>query len=127
MCDLPKDLLSAVQDQAEARVRMDFRGYAKYLTPAAIESLRASFQGLPPRVSRYEIDSHDMAGEEYVLHVRYFVRDDFFVIRSRWRREEGEWRVTHAERIWAEDEKRPGLLSRLVGSVVGFLSALRRQ
>ena len=48
MPDLPPDLATSVNDQAKARVEMSIQGYAKYLTPEAIDTLRASFPGMPP-------------------------------------------------------------------------------
>ena len=125
MPDLPEDLNAAITDQADARVRADIQTYAKYLTPEAIDSLRASFPGIPPRVTRYEIASVESRGAEYVCHVRYSARDDSFVVRSRWRREGESWVVAHAERLWAEGEKRPGLLSRLAGSVLRLFARRR--
>jgi hypothetical protein len=126
MAQLPEDLAAAVSDQAEARVAMNVQGYAKYLTPAAVDSLRASFPGVPPRVSRFEIGSAEGGGAEYVVNIRYFMRDDEFIVRSRWRKENGGWMVAHAERLWSEGEKRPGLLSRIAGSVLRTLAGLRR-
>jgi hypothetical protein len=125
MAELPEDLAAAVNDQAEARVSMNVQGYAKYLTPAAVDSLRASFPGVPPRVSRYELGSTEGSGAEYVVNVRYFMRDDEFVVRSRWRKN-GGWLVAHAERLWAEGEKRPGFLSKIAGSIVRTIGGLRR-
>jgi len=115
-----------VRSQAEARVAMDIRGYAKHLTPEAVDTLRASFPGLPPRVSRYEIDSAD-GGSDYTVDVRYFVRSDSFLIRSKWRRFEGEWKVFHAERLWAQGERRPGLLSRIASALLAPLARARRR
>ena len=126
MAELPEDLAAAVSDQAEARVAMNVQGYAKYLTPAAVDSLRASFPGVPPRVSRFEVGSTEGGGGEYVVNIRYFMRDDEFIVRSRWRKENGGWMVAHAERLWSEGEKRPGLLSRIAGSVLRSLAGLRR-
>jgi hypothetical protein len=54
------------------------------------------------------------------------MRDDEFVVRSRWRKENGGWMVAHAERLWSEGEKRPGLVSRIAGSVLRTLAGLRR-
>ena len=113
MPDLPEDLLAAVNGQAQARVLRDIQGYAKYLTPQAIDSLRASFHGVPPRVSRHEIGSVEARGADFVVSVRYFVRDHPFVVRSRWHKEGDGWMIVHAERLWADGERRPGLLSRL--------------
>jgi hypothetical protein len=45
MIELPAELAHAVNNQAEARVAMSIQGYAKYLTPEAVDTLRASFQG----------------------------------------------------------------------------------
>ncbi len=126
MAEVPPDLSAAVNEQAEARVAMNVQGFAKFLTPAAIDSLRASFPGVPPRVSRYEIGDTEGGGSEYVVNVRYFVRDDPFVVRSTWRKESDSWMVAHAERLWSEGEKRPGPLSKLAGSVVRWLGSLRR-
>jgi hypothetical protein len=117
----PDDLLAAVCDQAEARVRMDVQGYARHLTPEAVDTLRASFPGTPPRVASYEIDGHESRGGDYVFDVRYSTRDVSFVVRSRWRNLDGEWMVVRAERLWAEGEKKPGVLSRLVGSLLRAL------
>jgi hypothetical protein len=126
MADLPEDLEAAVNDQAGARVQMNVQGYAKYLTPTAVDSLRASFPGVPPRVSRYELGATEGSGQEFVVNVRYFMRDDEFVVRSRWRKENGGWMVAHAERLWSEGEKRPGILSRIAGSILRAVMGLRR-
>ncbi len=126
MAELPQDLATAVQEQADARVAMNIQGYAKYLTPEAVDTLRASFRGMPPRVNRYEVGNAAESGGEYTVDVRYFVRDESFVVRSRWRRKEGSWMVTHAERLWAEGDRRPGLLSRLAASALGVFGRGRR-
>jgi hypothetical protein len=126
MADLPEDLAAAVSDQAEARVAMDVQRFAKYLTPTAIDSLRASFPGVPPRVSRYEIADTSGGGSEYEVNVRYFVRDESFIVRSEWKKNGDDWMVAFAERLWAEDEKRPGPLNKMAGSVLRWLSSLRR-
>jgi hypothetical protein len=126
LADLPDDLAAAVNDQAKARVEMNVQGFAKYLTPQAIDSLRASFPGVPPRVSRYEIAETSGSGSEYEVHVRYFVRDDPFVVRSEWKQEGDGWMVAFAERLWDENEKRPGPLNRMAGSVLRWLASLRR-
>ena len=127
MPDIPENLRTAVTDQAKARVRRDIQGYPKYLTPEAIDTLRASFPGVPPRVSRWEIDWQYARGQGYAVDVRYFARDDSFVVRSRWRKQVGEWRIVHAERLWAEGERRPGLLSRLAGSLLRLAGGRRRR
>jgi hypothetical protein len=124
--EIPEDLLAAVNDQAAARVSMDIRGYAKYLTPDAIDSLRASFPGVPPRVTTYEVASTEAAGVDYTVDVRYYAREDSFIVRSRWGKRDGGWMVLHAERLWSEGEKRPGFLSRLAGTILGRLARLRR-
>ncbi len=126
MPEAPEDLLAAVNAQAQARVSMDISGYAKYLTPTAIDALRASFPGVPPRVSKFEIASQEARGSEFSFDVRYFVRDESFIVRSRWKLEDGAWMVVHAERLWAEGDRRPGPLSRLAGSILGVLARLRR-
>lgn len=127
MPDLPPDLEAAVRDQAEARVAMNIQGYAKYLTPEAVDTLRASFTGLPPRVSRYDIDATDGGGSDFTVDVRYFLRNESFVVRSKWRRTEGEWEVADAERLWAEGEGKPGFLSRITASLFArFMRARRR-
>ena len=123
--DPPEDLLAAVRDQAEARVRADIQGYAKYLTPEAIDSLRASFPGLPPRVKAYEIEKHESRVVDHVFDVRYSARDESFVVRSRWRKLDGGWMVVHAERLWAEGEGRPGIVSRLVAALLRGLRPRR--
>ena len=123
----PADLILVVKDQAAARVRMDVSTVAKYLTSEAVESLRASFPGLPPRVGAYEIEKHEPRGADYVFDVRYSTRAETFVVRSRWRRLDGGWMVVHAERLWTEGQKRPGIVSRLMGSVVRMLAGLRRR
>ena len=127
MSEPPEELILTVKGQAEARVRMDVQTFAKYLTPDAIESLRASFPGLPPRVGAYEIEKHEPRGADHVFDVRYSARADTFVVRSRWRRLDGGWMVVHAERLWTEGEKRPGIVSRLLGSVLRTLAGLRRR
>ena len=126
MSQPPEELILVVKDQAAARVRMDVQTFAKYLTPEAIESLRTSFPGLPPRVTAYEIEKHEPRGADHVFDVRYSARAETFVVRSRWRKLASGWMVIHAERLWAEGEKRPGLLSRILGSVVRALTRLRR-
>jgi hypothetical protein len=126
MPEPPEELLAAVRDQAEARVGMDVQGYAKYLTPEAIDSLRASFPGLPPRVTAYEIAKHEPRGVDHVFHVRYSARDQWFTVRSRWRKLEEGWMVVHAERLWAEGDKPPGIVSRLLGALLRSLARLRR-
>ena len=127
MSEPPQDLILTVKDQAAARVRMDVQTFAKYLTPEAVDSLRASFPGLPPRVAAYEIEKHEPRGADHVFDVRYSARADTFVVRSRWRKLEGGWMVVHAERLWTEGEKRPGIVSRLLGSVLRTLVGLRRR
>lgn len=127
MSEPPQDLVLTVKGQAEARVRMDVLTFTKYLTPEAVESLRASFPGLPPRVAAYEIEKHEPRGADHVFDVRYSARGDTFVVRSRWRRLDSGWMVVHAERLWAEGQKRPGTVSRLLGSVVRTLAGLRRR
>lgn len=123
MADPPEELLAAVNDQAQARLRMDIQGVAKYLTPDAVDSLRASFPGLPPRVSDFNIAGREPRGNDFVFDIRYSARDQSFVVRSRWRILEEGWRVVHAERLWAQGEKRPGIISRILGLL---LRALRR-
>jgi hypothetical protein len=126
MAELPPELQAAVEDQAQARVEMSIQGYAKYLTPEAIDSLRASFPGIPPRVSAYSIASVETRGSEYVVEVSYSSRNESFQVRSRWRKDDDGWKVAHAERLWAEGQKRPGPLSRLADSVLRFFARLRR-
>jgi hypothetical protein len=126
MADLPEELAAAVNDQADARVQMDVQRFAKYLTPTAIDSLRASFPGVPPRVSKYEIADTSGGGSEYEVNVRYFVRDEDFIVRSEWKKNGDGWMVAFAERLWGEDEKRPGPLNRMAGSVLRWLANLRR-
>ncbi len=123
---LPADLRQAITDQAQARVEMDIQGYAKFLTPEAIDSLRSSFPGIPPRVNRHEIDAIEDGGSEYSVDVRYFSRDDSFVVRSRWRKRGEDWLVVYAERLWADGDKRPSLISRLAASLLRPLARLRR-
>ena len=83
MAELPAALSAAVNDQADARMRMSIQGYAKYLTPEAVDTLRASFQGIPPRVSGFEVTSAEESGGEYTVQVTYRSREDAFVVRSR--------------------------------------------
>ena len=120
MADLPPDLTTAVGEQAQARIAMNIQEYSRYLTPEAVDTLRASFRGMPPRVNRYEVGDVSEGGGDYTVEVRYFSRDESFVVRSRWRRANDAWMVVHAERLWAEGEKRPGRLSRLAASTLGF-------
>jgi hypothetical protein len=126
MADLPEDLAAVVKDQAEARVAMNVQGFAKYLTPAAVDSLRASFPGVPPRVSRFEVGDTSGGGSEYTVNIRYFVRDDPFIVRSTWKKDGDAWMVSYAERLWEEGEARPGPLNRLAGSVIRWVAGLRR-
>ncbi len=128
MPDLPPDLDAAVRDQADARVAMNIQGYAKYLSPEAVDTLRASFPGIPPRVSGYEIAAVSGGNADYTVEVRYHVRHaEAFIVRSRWRKSEGEWGVVHAERLWGEGEKRPGFLSRLAAALLRPLARLRNR
>ena len=126
MPEPPEELIYAVKGQAETRLSMDVSAYAKYLTPEAVDSLRASFPGLPPRVNAYEIEKHEPRGGDHVFDVRYSARADEFVVRSRWRKLDGGWMVVHAERLWTEGQKRPGIVSRLLGSILRTLTRLRR-
>ncbi len=123
---LPADLLAAVTDQSQARLAMNIQGYAKYLTPEAIDTLRASFPGVPPRVNRFEVDAASETGGDYMVDIRYFARDDSFVVRSRWHKQGEAWQVTRAERIWAEGDKKPGVVSRLVAKLLGPIARRRR-
>jgi len=124
---LPPDLEQAVSEQSQARVEMSIQGYAKYLTPEAIDTLRASFPGIPPRVNAYEIASIGGGGSEYVVEIRYSSRDDSFIVRSRWRKQNAGWMVVHAERLWAEGDKRPSLISRLAAKLLGPIARRRRK
>lgn len=126
MDELPEDLRGSVEDQAQARVAMSIQGYAKYLTPEATDSLRASSKGMPPRVNRFEVDAVEGGGDRYTVEVRYFQRDESFVVRSRWQRREDAWMVVHAERLWREGEAQPGLISRVLAKVLGPIARLRR-
>jgi hypothetical protein len=126
MAELPADLQQAIDDQAQARVAMNVQGYAKYLTPEAVDTLRASFPGIPPRVNRYDIAAAAREGSDYVVEVRYFERDTPFVVRSRWANQGDTWKVVHAERLWAEGDKRPGILSRIAASLLRPLARIRR-
>lgn len=125
MADLPPDLAEAVKQQAQARVEMSIQGYARYLTPEAVDSLRASFPGIPPRVSAFEVASADQSGGDYTVDIRYSNREASFIVRSKWRKLDAGWMVAHAERIWAEGDKRPGFVSKVVGGVVRTLAGLR--
>jgi hypothetical protein len=121
MAELPDDLRAAVEDQARARTEMSIQGYAKFLTPEAVDSLRESVRGMPPRVNKFEIDAAEGSADDYTIDVRYFQRDESFVIRSRWRRLPEGWMVVHAQRLWREGEAQPGFFSRLLASVLGGL------
>ena len=125
MPELPDDLAAAAAAAADARIRMDVQGVAKYLTPEAVDSLRASFQGIPPRVQRYEIDLQEPRGADWLIDVRYFARDHSFVISSRWRKLEEGWMVIHAERL-AGAGGEPGFLSRLLATLLRPFFLLRR-
>jgi hypothetical protein len=114
MPDLPPDLEACVREQAE------------FLSPEAVDTLRSSFPGIPPRVSGYDIVSASGGGSDYTVEVQYRVRDAGFVVRSRWRRNDGEWGVVHAERLWGEDEGRPGLLSRVAATLLAPFVRRRR-
>lgn len=124
---LPPDLEQAVSEQSQARVDMSIQGYTKYLTPEAIDTLRASFPGIPPRVDAYEIASTDGGGSDYVVEIRYSSRDDSFIVRSRWRNQDAGWMVVHAERLWAEGDKRPSFFSRLAAKLLGPIARRRRK
>lgn len=128
MAELPDDLKAAVEDQARARVEMNVQGYAKHLTPEAVDTLRASFQGIPPRVSQYGIADVQTAGGDYIVEVSYLLREKAFIVRSRWHREGDAWMVIHAERLWAEGEKRrSSFFSRLAMAILGPLARRRRR
>ena len=126
MVELPDKLRASVEDQAQARVEMSIQGYAKYLTPEATDSLRASSKGMPPRVSRFEVDTVEGGGDNYTIDVRYFQRDESFVVRSRWQRRDDAWMVVHAERLWREGDAQPGLISRVLAKVLGPIARRRR-
>jgi len=126
MAELPEDLRTAAEDQAQARVEMSIQGYAKYLTPEATDSLRASSKGMPPRVNRFEVDAVEGGGDGYRIDVRYFQRDESFVVRSRWQRRDYAWMVVHAERLWREGDAQPGLISSVLAKVLGPIARLRR-
>ncbi|MEE8347441.1 MAG: hypothetical protein V3S20_08845 [Dehalococcoidia bacterium] len=126
MAEPPVELLAAVKDQAQARLRMDIQGVAKHLTPEAVDSLRASFPGLPPRVNDFNIAVCEPRGDDFVFDIRYLARDHSFVVRSRWRNLEEGWMVIHAERLWVEGEKRPGIISRILAFFLRPLARLRR-
>ncbi|MEO8458009.1 MAG: hypothetical protein ABI559_09370 [Chloroflexota bacterium] len=125
MSELPPDLQTAVKDQSEARVAMNVTGYAKYLTPEAVDTLRASFPGIPPRVNKYEIASVDGGGDDYTVNVRYFERDTPFIVSSRWHKQDSGWMVVRAERIWGDGDERPGFVSKLVAKVLGPIARRR--
>jgi len=126
MAELPEDLRTAAEDQAQARVEMSIQGYAKYLTPEATDSLRASAKGMPPRVNRFEVGAVEGGGDGYTIDVRYFQRDESFVVRSRWRQRDDAWMVVHAERLWRDGEAKPGVISRVLAKVLGPIARLRR-
>ncbi len=126
MAELPEDLRASVEDQAQARVEMSIQGYAKYLTPEATDSLRASAKGMPPRVNRFDVGAVAGGGGAYTIDVHYFQRDEFFVVRSRWQRRDDAWMVVHAERMWREGDARPGFISRVLAKVLGPIARLRR-
>ena len=125
MAELPEDLRGSVEDQAQARVEMSIQGYAKYLTPEATDSLRASSKGMPPRVNRFEVNAVEGGGDGYTIGVRYFQRDESFVVRSRWQRRDDAWIVVHAERLWREGEAQPGIVSRILARVLSPLARRR--
>jgi len=77
----------------KARVAMNIRGYAKYLTPEAVDTLRASFHGIL-RASPGTRSPPRPRGFGPHVDVRYSVRDSRFVVRSKWRRTDGEWRLS---------------------------------
>jgi hypothetical protein len=79
MAELPAELAEAVNQQAQARVEMNIQGYARFLTPEAIDSLRASFPGVPPRVSGYEVANVDQSGSDYAVDIRYSNREASFI------------------------------------------------
>ena len=126
MAELPEDLRASVEDQAQARVEMSIQGYAKYLTPEATDSLRASAKGMPPRVNRFDVGVVAGGGDAYTIDVHYFQRDESFVVRSRWQRRDDAWMVVHAERMWREGEAQPGFISRVLAKVLGPIARLRR-
>ncbi|MCH7810057.1 MAG: hypothetical protein IH863_05715 [Chloroflexi bacterium] len=81
---------------------------------------------MPPRVNRFEVDEEESGGDGYTIDVRYFQRDESFVVRSRWQRRDDAWMVVHAERLWREGEAQPGLISRVLAKVLGPIARLRR-
>ena len=81
---------------------------------------------MPPRVNRFEMDAVEGGGNGYTIDVRYFQRDESFVVRSRWRRRDDVWTVVHAERLWREGEAQPGFISRVLAKVLGPIARLRR-
>jgi len=127
MAELPADLAESVNEQAQARVDMSIQGYARFLTPEAVDSLRASFPGIPPRVSGFEVATVDQVGNDYVVDVRYSNREESFIVQSKWRKLESGWMVVHAERLWAAGDKRPGFFSKLAANLLRPLANLRRR
>ncbi|HUF53339.1 MAG TPA: hypothetical protein VMR52_06150 [Dehalococcoidia bacterium] len=105
---------------------MSIQGYAKYLMSEAVDSLRGPDQGIPPRVNRFAVDFVGEAGGDFVIDVRYLLRDESFLVRSRWRAGDEGWGDVHAERLWSEGESRPGSVSRLLSRLLGGLARRRR-
>ncbi len=127
MGEIPEDLEASVEDQAQSRVEMSVQGYAKYLTPEATDSLRASAKGMPPRVNRFEVEPVEGGGSDHTIDVRYFQRDESFVVRSRWQRRDDAWMVVHAERLWGEgvSAARPRLASDGVSSALAATALIQ--
>ena len=65
--------------------RHEHPGLREVPRPEAVDTLRASFPGIPPRVSRYDIASTAGGNSDYTVDVRYYVRDESFIVRSKWR------------------------------------------
>ena len=118
----PRGIATAVEDQGLlTSYQMEADAFG------ALHFLRASFPGIPPRVSGFEVATVDQVGSEYVVDVRYSNREESFIVQSKWRKLESGWMVVHAERLWAAGDKRPGFLSKLVANILRPLANLRRR
>ena len=119
-------LEDSLRRQAEARIAGDIATYTGFMTPEAMAALRASFAGMPPPVTAYEIASQKQEGDEHVVAVRYS-NGSSFVVRSRWRLVDGQWKAVHAERLLGEGEKPPSPLRRLLFRLLLPLAPLLRR
>jgi hypothetical protein len=96
------DIDDIVHRHARAVVAMDIGQLMHDLTPEAMGKIQARVPGdVAPALRGYEVLAHRQDGSGHVYDVRYVGRTSF-VIRARWSRMGGGWKVVDAEVIATE-------------------------